>query len=444
MRIPRAAKWFAALLLLAGLGPAGWIGYRTWPRKLPAPPPRRFPKIFFADGHMGIALPTEALVADLGPYGDALNTYLYLDLIRSFKSIDSTRVMACSPPDDPQAPRRIYLSVDNNLLTSIPYLNSLTLQNPLSQFSLHSWTRQDLNRCQDHSIRFDASFRLPVFTDLPQIQDAQLVPPLAEFLVFKSATDRRVLQRTDPPPPVLNLDQARELAADIIVVARFYGLPLEYFLGIGAVENNYMDVRGDLEHTVWKHRPQRGDIVLKRRRRRVLVLNYSLGVWQITRETLRRAQSLYLEDRKTRDYSLLPDRLRPEINADPDDIQPETLTTYAGLLFRHLLDHFDGNIMQAVGAYNGGVDKPNLAYADSVRTVAFYARRVITHSVATSSSPFSPSTSTHFAQTALHQIVLIPFSFKLFRTLAKITGDVPSSNSPFLKFYLKSPASCSV
>jgi len=384
MRIPRAVKWLTSLLLLAALGLAGWIAYRTWPRKLPPPPPMAFQKVFFSHGQLGIALPADALIANLGPYGDALNTYLYLDLIRSFKSIDSTRVMACSPPTDPQGPRNLYLAVDNNLLVSIPYLDSISLENPIHGYTLHTWTRNDLNRCLDQTVRFDASFRLPVFDPLPEIPDSQLIPPLAEFLVFKSATDRRVLDRVDPPPPVLNPDQAAELAEDIIVVARFYGLPLDYFLGIGAVENNYMDVRGDLEHTVWKRRPQRGDVVLKRRRRRVLVLNYSLGVWQITRETLRRAQTLYLEDRKPRDYAPLPERLQPQVNADPDDIRPETLTTYAGLLLRHLLDHFNGNIIQAVGAYNGGVDKPNTAYADSVRTVAFYARRVITHSVALS------------------------------------------------------------
>ena len=237
------------------------------------------------------------------------------------------------------------------------------------------------------TVRFEALFRVPVSLSLPDIPDVELINPLADFLVFKSATDRRILQGIDPDLRVLNQAQAQELAQDMIVVARFYSLPLEYFMGIGAVENNYMDVRGDLAHTVWKRRPQRGDIILQRRRGRVLVENYSLGVWQITRETLRRAQNLYLEDRKTRDYSLLPERLRPEITPNPDDVQPETLTTYAGLLFRTLLDHFDGNIIQALGAYNGGVDKPNLVYAESVRNVATYSRVVLTHAIAASDQP---------------------------------------------------------
>ena len=98
MRVRRAAKWLFVLLLLAALGVSGWIGYRTWPRPLRAAAQTQFPKIFFKNGRMGIAMPAEALVADFGPYGDTLNTYLYLSLVRSRKEIDSTQVMTCSPP----------------------------------------------------------------------------------------------------------------------------------------------------------------------------------------------------------------------------------------------------------------------------------------------------------------------------------------------------------
>lgn len=387
MPILRATLWSAALFLLVALAIGGLVAYRVWPREFHAPAQTQFPRVFVKDGGLGIAMPTQALVADFGPYGTPVDTFLYLDLLRGRKPIDSTRVMTCHPPEQLQDPRRIYLSVDNDVLASLPYLYSLIDGTSVRHFSLASWTTQDLYRCKDQTVRFEAQFRIPVSLSLPDIPDVELINPLADFLVFKSATDRRVLQGIDPDLRVLNQGQAQELAQDMIVVARFYALPLEYFMGIGAVENNYMDVRGDLAHTVWKRRPQRGDIILKRRRGRILVENYSLGVWQITRETLRRAQALYLEDRKTRDYSLLPERLRPEITANPDDVQPETLTTYAGLLFRTLLDHFDGNIIQALGAYNGGVDKPNLLYAESVRNVATYARVVLTHAIAASNQP---------------------------------------------------------
>jgi hypothetical protein len=143
------------------------------------------------------------------------------------------------------------------------------------------------------------------------------------------------------------------------------------------MENNYMDVNGDLAHAVWKKRAERGDIVLKRDPRRVLVSDYSIGTWQISRETLRAAHQLYLKDK--RHYDNLPPRLRPSRDLDVNAVNSEVLTTYAGLVLRDLLDRFGGDVEQAVGAYNGGIRNPNLAYAAGVKNVALYARRVLEH-----------------------------------------------------------------
>jgi hypothetical protein len=165
------------------------------------------------------------------------------------------------------------------------------------------------------------------------------------------------------------------MAEDIVSVADLYALPLDFFLGIGAMENNYMNVAGDLHHSTWKRRAEKGDVVLKRARGRVLVVNSSIGSWQITRETLRYAHRLYLRD--GRDYSGLPLRLRPSKELDVNQVDPPALTTYAGLLFRDLLDQCAGDVTLAVGAYNGGLGRPNLRYAEGVRTVAEYARRML-------------------------------------------------------------------
>jgi hypothetical protein len=137
----------------------------------------------------------------------------------------------------------------------------------------------------------------------------------------------------------LTQPEADQLAADIVTISDFYSLPLDFFLGIGAMENNYMNVKGDLSHAVFKRRAGPGDAVLNRQRGRVLVLNQASSMWQITRETLRYAHKLYLKD--TRDHSQLP-RLQPPKELNPDDVDPAVLTTYAGLLFRNLLDRFHG------------------------------------------------------------------------------------------------------
>jgi hypothetical protein len=125
------------------------------------------------------------------------------------------------------------------------------------------------------------------------------------------------------------------------------------------------------------HRASLSDIVLRRRRKRVLVSDYSVGAWQITRETLRAAHRLYLQDR--RDYSLLPEHLRPSRELNLNTLHGPVLTTYAGLLLRELLDHYHGDVQEAIGAYNGGTVAPNLRYALAVAGIADYARRILEH-----------------------------------------------------------------
>jgi hypothetical protein len=178
----------------------------------------------------------------------------------------------------------------------------------------------------------------------------------------------------------LTSSEAKQLAGDILTVAEFYSLPLEFFLGIGAMENNYMNVRGDLQHSIWKRRAAPDDVILERRRGRVRVLNDSAGVWQITRETLRYAHALTEKD--SRDYSQLPEHLRPPENLDMNEVSPHVLTTYAGVLLRDLLDRFDGDVRTAVSAYNGGPGRPNFKYGEGVNRAAEHARRVVEQAAA--------------------------------------------------------------
>ena len=224
---------------------------------------------------------------------------------------------------------------------------------------------------------FDVAYDVPTEQKLESLTSSKLLPALAQFLIFKSQTDARVVDATDSAPHPLTREQAMQLAADILDVAHFYDLPLDYFMGVGAMENDYMDVNGDLTHAVWKKRAERGDIVLRRTKKRVMVSDYAMGTWQITRQTVRAAHELYLRDK--RDYSQLPLRLRPSRVLDLDHISDAVLTTYAGLLLRDLLDHFGGDVEKAIGAYNGGVKTPNPAYASSVKNIADYARRILEH-----------------------------------------------------------------
>ena len=370
----------ANLLIFAGiavLSMAVLAAYYFWPQELDAHPFARIPRPAFVHGRLTIPYTGQFAVAQVASYDDELEAFLYFQFLRGRTASDGIRILLTAVPTKTGASYRILVVAQDDLLTDIPRLGKLEGRRliPRSEFTVCS--ANDFSHYEYQSHIFEVADNIPVAQKLEALDPSQLHSALAEFLLFKSQTDVRVLDDMDPKPQPLTRAQAEQSAADIISVAHFYELPLDYFLGVGAMENDYMDVNGDLTHAVWKTRPQAGDIILRRRRKRVLVSDYSVGAWQITRETIRAAHRLYLRDK--RDYSLLPERLRPPRQLDLASVSAPVLTTYAGLLLRDLLDHFHGDVQKAIGAYNGGTKTPNFGYAIAVTGIAEYARRVLEH-----------------------------------------------------------------
>jgi hypothetical protein len=322
-----------------------------------------------------VTLPERFLVAEIGVYDDELYAYMMFQYFRSARLLQNTEVLLTYRRVAGGLVYPIEVRLENDLIASIPVLARAHTRGLLKQYEWRYVNEETLLKFRYQTQVFATAYNLTTLQRIEDMSRAELVAHLRRFLRFKSAVDPRIRGRIEPIPRPLTGRQARRLAADIVTVADFYSLPLEFFLGIGAMENNYMNVKGDLQHSVWKKRAERGDIVLKRRSGRVLVLNPAVGVWQITRETLRYVHKLYLRDR--RDYSTLPEHLRPPKKLNLDEPDPEVLTTYAGLLFRQLLDRFHGDVATAVGAYNGGPRNPNPRYEEGVRMVAEYARQVL-------------------------------------------------------------------
>jgi hypothetical protein len=399
-----ALKRVVILLSLVALGGAGWATVRLWPRQLDPRVPMAAPVVMFQDDQMALRVPAAAIAAEVGIYSDQLLAYLNSQYLwsRVSQQKDGTEVVLIQNTDGRKVFYRMFVVVPNDLLTAIPFLSKLKTEGYISRYRLLYWTRSQLEFRQAASQILEASYRLPASLSFDALEERRMVGPLTSFILFKSRTDRRVRERIKPVPPPLTLAEARRQAEDMIEVARFYNLPLDSFAGIAAQENNYLNADGDLAHAVWKRRAAPGDVVLKRRRGRVLVSDYSMGVWQITRESLRYAHLLYLKDE--RNYSLLPARLRPSRDLHLDAIQPDVLTTYAGLLFRQLIDHFHGDIALALGAYNGGCGDPNADYSASVAVAAGFARRTVEQSTALDGwkvipikiVPYSPPPQTHF------------------------------------------------
>jgi hypothetical protein len=370
-------RWIAfGLVVIVALSALAFWGFRRyWPRTIVITQKPALPAPVWSGGELKLRMPAGHLLGEIGTYRDELTAYLYFEYFRSLKPIQSSNVLLMASETATGTEYRVYLSLEDDLLTAIPYLATLEAERFILSFEVSQANDFRVQYARAQTRLFSAAYEVPMRSKLNSLPLSQLTTNVARFILFKAKTDRRVRKRIEPAPPDLSQGEARDLAADIIAVADFYHLPLEFFLGIGAMENNYLDVRGDLRHTVWKRHAEPGDIVLRRHGNRVLVRNYSIGVWQITRETLRYAHALYLKDK--RDYAKLPERLRPPRTLDFEKINSHVLTTYAGLLLRDLLDRFDGDVTKAVGAYNGGVRNPNAQYSTGVEMVADYARRVL-------------------------------------------------------------------
>lgn len=372
-------------IFFAALAVSFWVAGSLRPQQMDISPAPCSPAPEYQNGRLAIPFSNGVASAELASFDDQLEAFLRFDYLRGRDPEDAANLLLAPSQNGNRVRYKIFLWVDNNQLTALPQLDALESRGLISHYEVAAWTPRDLALAELESQTLTAAYNMPPRQKLETVPSFRLLPALADFLAFKSQTDWRVVGQSAAAPQPLTRRQALRLASDILDVAHFYNLPLDYFLGVGAMENNYMNVDGDLTHAVWKKRAQRGDIVLERRRRQVLVRDYSIGTWQISRETLRAAHQLYLKDH--RNYDQLPPRLRPPRQLDLNAMDSEVLTTYAGIVLRGLLDRFGGDVDQAIGAYNGGVRNPNPAYAAGVRNVALYARRVLEHAPLAAAKP---------------------------------------------------------
>ena len=332
-----------------------------------------------------VQMPGRNLVADVATFEDEVFAYLMFGYLRSLVVRDGGSAWLTCERCGRSISYVVRLEAGNDLLTALPYFYKLKAMGATEQVPYRWVVAPVVSQYAYQSLIFDQAYNLTPRRKLEHLSRAELIAYSKRFIRFKAVTDGRLGRRIEPVPQPPNGGEAHQLAEDIVTVADFYGLPLDFFLGIGAMENNYMNVKGDIGNAIWKRRRHKGDVILKHGKRGVLVLNESSGIWQITRETLRYAHRLYLRD--GRDYLQLPEHLRPPREVDLSDVPPEILTTYAGLFFRDLLDRFAGDVSRAVGAYNGGPGNPNPRYEAGVRSVAEHARRVLEHAAALQGRP---------------------------------------------------------
>jgi hypothetical protein len=374
-RAIRRAAWVCALAACALATLYGADRLRLRPLEIRREAP--VPEWSHVDGRDRVSRPGRFLVAELTRYDDEFFAYLMYTYLSGVRELVGGELLLTYRESEGRIVYPLRILIPNDLVSAIPRLSEAKQRGLARDVSWTFLTEDALQRLRGQTSVFRMAYAMPAQKSLETMPKRQLLAFIRKWLRFKSATDPRIRRRIEPVPTPLNSEEARRLAEDIVIVADFFALPLDFFLGIGAMENNYMNISGDLQHTIWKRRAEKGDIVLKRAPGKVLVVNSSLGAWQITRETLRYAHRKYRSD--GRDYSRLPERLVPPRELDFGNIDPVVLTTYAGLLFRDLLDRCGGDLAMAVGAYNGGLGRPNAKYAEGVRAVASYARGILEH-----------------------------------------------------------------
>jgi hypothetical protein len=365
--------WILLAEILLGLAAA--FAYCYWPRHLVLPKPKILERIDCTHDYPLISWRDRYLVGKLAEFDDATFAYLMFDYLRAQKSLARRQVMLTVDRTLAKLPYRILVRLPDDLIAGVMELAQLEAKHLISCVEYEWIGHSELLRYKHETTLFMSAYSDPDFGSLQKISSVELRFYVRQFILFKSATDPRTWKKSQFALSSLSLKEAARLAADIIAVAEFYDIPIDVFLGIGAMENNFLSAPGDLNNAIWKERAERDDIVLQRKGHKAWILNSSIGIWQITRQSLRHAHQLFLADK--RDYATLPQRLRPIRKLDIENLNPDVLTTYAGLLLRDLLNHFDGDMAMAIGAYNGTVHHPNLQYAAGVEMVASYARRVI-------------------------------------------------------------------
>ena len=239
---------------------SGWFAYRLWPRRLDMHPIALIPVWDVVENCQTLRLPGRCLVAEIGLYDDELFAYLMLQYLRGAPTLRSVQVILTYRKANSRLVYPLQAFLESDLLVSVPILAKAQAVGLIENYDWRYVTEDTLRKYLYQSEMFVSAYNMTSRRRLEHLSRAELTRYITRFLRFKWITDPRIRRKIEPIPHPFTNAAANRLAEDIVAVAGFYNLPLEFFLGIGAMENNYMDVQGDLDRAIWKRRPSKGDV----------------------------------------------------------------------------------------------------------------------------------------------------------------------------------------
>src|SRR5574337_1469609 len=147
MRTGSLLKSLGLIAVIAGLlSLSAWVAYLTWPRKPAISVPPALPIIKVGNGALAVELRTDALLAKVGDYNSELEAYLHFEYLKAHAGLDGSRVLL-TVKNAGSGPRyQIFLVLDNNLLSDVPYLGRLKGKGYIPDFELYPVTFESLAR----------------------------------------------------------------------------------------------------------------------------------------------------------------------------------------------------------------------------------------------------------------------------------------------------------
>ena len=265
------ALWIGSILMVL-LFAVWWGGYLLWPRALAPAPLPSLPVCQIVGEQITVTLPGAYLLAEIAQYDDEFLAFLMFDHLRGVSPLNQAEVLLGYRIVANRPKYLVLVHLENNLLTGLASLFRLQAERLISDFQWRFSDWETLKTRRQQSQMFETAYNLPIQRKLESIAPLELATYMREFIRFKSLTDPRVRKGIGLIPDVPSRAEAHRLATDIIAVTGFFDLPVDFFLGVGAMENNFMYMKGDLGHTIWKRRAEKGDMVLKRYQGRVCLL----------------------------------------------------------------------------------------------------------------------------------------------------------------------------